>query len=51
MNRNEYLVFGNSGKLGKYAASDQDHPQDIIDLLEKIFKSRISGIFKNTAHL
>jgi hypothetical protein len=30
MNRNEYLVFGNSGKLGKYTASDQDHPQDII---------------------
>lgn len=30
MNRNEYVVFGNSGKLGKYAASDQNHPQDII---------------------
>ena len=30
MNCNEYVVFGNSGKLGKYAASDQNHPQDII---------------------
>ncbi len=30
MNCNEYVVFGNSGKIGKYAASDQNHPQDII---------------------
>lgn len=30
MNCNEYAIFGNSGKIGKYAASDQNHPQDII---------------------
>lgn len=30
MNCNEYVVFGNSGKIGKYAASDQNHPQDFI---------------------
>ncbi|MEY4964318.1 MAG: hypothetical protein RLZZ323_1637 [Bacteroidota bacterium] len=27
---NRSFIFKNSGKLGKYAASDQDHPQDII---------------------
>ena len=30
MNYNEYIVFGNSGKIGKYAASDQLPAQDII---------------------
>ncbi len=44
MNRNEYLVFGNSGKLGKYAASDQDHPQDIIGF-KPILKSVMDNCF------
>jgi hypothetical protein len=46
MNRNEYLVFGNSGKLGKYAASDQDHPQDIIGY-KPILKSVVGNCFKS----
>jgi hypothetical protein len=46
MNRNEYLVFGNSGKLGKYAASDQDHPQDIIGY-KPILKSVMGNCFKS----
>jgi hypothetical protein len=46
MNRNEYLVFGNSGKLGKYAASDQDHPQDIIGY-KPILKSVVDNCFKS----
>lgn len=39
MNCNEYFVFGNSGKFGKYAASDQDHPKDIIG-----FKTNIKSV-------
>jgi hypothetical protein len=46
MNRNEYLVFGNSGKLAKYAASDQDHPQDIIGF-KPILKSVMDNCFKS----
>jgi hypothetical protein len=46
MNRNEYLVFGNSGKLGKYAASDQDHPQDIIGY-KPILKSVMGNCFNH----
>ncbi len=46
MNRNEYLVFGNSGKLGKYDASDQDHPQDIIGY-KPILKSVVGNCFNH----
>jgi hypothetical protein len=46
MNRNEYIVFGNSGKLGKYAASDQDHPQDIIGY-KPILKSVMDNCFNH----
>lgn len=41
MSYNEYFVFGENGNWGKYAASDYEHPLDII-----AFKPELSSFFQ-----
>ncbi|MGK6353487.1 hypothetical protein [Parapedobacter sp. DT-150] len=42
MSMNEYFVFGESGKWGKYSANDYERPLDIIG-----FKSELAPVFQN----